>query len=351
MIIRENYGEEHIRELQNISRKDPQLIERALYALGLLEALTQTGMRFIFKGGSCLMLLLPRLMRLSTDIDIIVDPGTDVIEYIEKATEIFPFVSYEEQVRVGKNNIEKRHFKFTYFSPVRQENFYILLDILFEENHYVALVEKEIRNELLLTEGNNLTVRVPSIDCILGDKFTAFAPYTTGIPLRAKKDLEVMKQFYDIGTLINEHKNFSHVLATYKNVVVSEISYRGMDITARDVLEDTIAAAIVVGSRGKVGKDDYSVYIDGIRGVATHVFAERFSGEIASYRAANLIYMAACLLTETSYEMVDRFEEYADESLTQTDLKVLSKLRKAQPTQYAYLVKADRLLKEYRKQR
>jgi hypothetical protein len=61
--------------------------------------------------------------------------------------------------------------------------------------------------------------------------------------------------------------------------------------------------------------------------------------------------MAACLLTETSYEMVDRFEEYADESLTQTDLKVLSKLRKAQPTQYAYLVKADRLLKEYRKQR
>ena len=52
MIIRENYGEEHIRELQGKSRKDPQLIERALYALGLLEALTQTGMKFIFKGGS-----------------------------------------------------------------------------------------------------------------------------------------------------------------------------------------------------------------------------------------------------------------------------------------------------------
>ena len=107
MIIRENYEEEHIRELQSKSRRDPQLIERALYAMGLLEALTQTGMKFIFKGGSCLMVLLPRLMRLSTDIDIIVDPGTDVKEYIEKAAEIFPFVSYEEQVRVGKNNIKK----------------------------------------------------------------------------------------------------------------------------------------------------------------------------------------------------------------------------------------------------
>ncbi len=44
MIIRENFREEHIRELQNKSHRDPLLIERALYALGLLEALAQTGM-------------------------------------------------------------------------------------------------------------------------------------------------------------------------------------------------------------------------------------------------------------------------------------------------------------------
>ena len=157
-----------------------------------------------------------------------------------------------------------------------------------------------------------------------------------------------MKQFYDIGTLINEHKHFNHVLATYKDVAASEISYRGLDITVRNVLEDTIAAAVVIGSRGKIGKDDYPVYVDGIRGVGTHIFAERFSGEIASYRAANLIYMAACLIAETPYEQIDSYEEYAGEQLTQTDLKVLSKMRKAQPLQYAYLVKADRLLKDCR---
>ena len=195
MISRENYGKEHIRELQQMSRKDPQLIERALYAMGLLEALQQTGLKFIFKGGSSLMLLLPHVMRLSTDIDIIVDPGTDVKAYIEMASEIFPFVRYEEQVRVGRNDIEKRHFKFTYFSPVRQEEFYILLDILFEENHYELLVDKEIQNELLLTEGNNLIVQVPSIDCILGDKLTAFAPHTTGVPLRVNKDDVGVKRY------------------------------------------------------------------------------------------------------------------------------------------------------------
>ena len=153
-----------------------------------------------------------------------------------------------------------------------------------------------------------------------------------------------MKQFYDIATLIKEQKNFNHVLATYKKVVVSEIAYRGMDISMKDVLEDTIAAATVIGSRGKVGKEDYPVYVEGIRAVGTHIFAERFFGEIASYQAADLIYMAACLMAEKPYEKIDGFEGYINESLTQSDLKVLTKMRKAQPIQYAYLVKADRLL-------
>ena len=39
------------------------------------------------------MLLLERPMRLSTDIDIIVAPGTDLNTFIEEAGKIFPFVS------------------------------------------------------------------------------------------------------------------------------------------------------------------------------------------------------------------------------------------------------------------
>lgn len=214
MIIRDNYGEDHIKCLMDKSHKDPQLIERALYALGLLEALAQTGLEFIFKGGSCLMLILPRIMRLSTDIDIVVSPGTDVQLYIERAAEIFPFVSYEEQIRFGRNNIQKKHFKFTYYSPVRH--------------------------------------------------------------------------------------------------------------------------------------DDYTEYIEGIRGVETHIFSDKFTGETASYRASNIIYMASCLLTETPYEFIDDYRKYTDEPLIQEDLRMLSKMRKAQPLQYAYLVKADKLLTKFR---
>lgn len=201
MLTRDNFTEEYIRELQGISKRDPALIERTIYAFGLLEAIARVGMPFIFKGGTCLMLLLKHPQRLSTDIDIVVEPGTDVEEYIEKASKIFPFVRYEEQIRKGKNSIEKRHFKFTYDSPVNGREFYILLDVLYEENHYERVVECEIKNELLLTEPEMLKVKVPSIECILGDKLTAFAPHTTGIPLGEGKDMEVMKQLFDVSTL------------------------------------------------------------------------------------------------------------------------------------------------------
>ena len=40
MIKRETFEEAHIKELHQISRRNPQLIERSLYALGLLEALS-----------------------------------------------------------------------------------------------------------------------------------------------------------------------------------------------------------------------------------------------------------------------------------------------------------------------
>ena len=128
MITKENYSKEHITQLQQESHADPGIIERTLFAFGLLEALSAVGMDFTFKGGTSLILLLHAPKRLSTDIDIVVKPGTDIDDYIQKASSIFPFISGGEQERKKRGNIEKRHFKFYYQSPLRAENqLYILL--------------------------------------------------------------------------------------------------------------------------------------------------------------------------------------------------------------------------------
>ena len=78
MLSRDNFTREHIEELRRTNWSDPSILERTIYAFGLLEAIRRTGMPFIFKGGTSLLLLLDKPMRLSTDIDIIVEPGVDV---------------------------------------------------------------------------------------------------------------------------------------------------------------------------------------------------------------------------------------------------------------------------------
>jgi len=85
MIDTTTFTEEHIRNLQATYKSDPALIEKLLFAFGVLEAIARTGLPFIFKGGTALVLLLENPNRLSTDIDIIVEPGIDLDDYTARS--------------------------------------------------------------------------------------------------------------------------------------------------------------------------------------------------------------------------------------------------------------------------
>lgn len=82
MLKRENYTQSHIMDIRSRTGSDPAIIERTVFAFGLLEAIAKTGMSFIFKGGTSIMMLLREPRRSSTDIDILVKPGTDIDEYM-----------------------------------------------------------------------------------------------------------------------------------------------------------------------------------------------------------------------------------------------------------------------------
>lgn len=339
-----SFAEEHIRDLQKASKCDPVLLERAVYAFGLLEALARVGMPFIFKGGTCLMLLMEHPRRLSTDIDIIVAPGTDLDAFIQEASRIFPFQSVEEQKRIGKNKIEKRHFKFTYDSPTSHRPLYILLDVLFEENHYSELISKEIKTELLLTEPEYLTIPIPSANCILADKLTAFAPHTTGIHLNEGKDMEVMKQFYDVTSLLDIFTDLDHVRHTYEKIAKAEAAYRGLEITTKDCLQDTFDAALCIAARGKYLAEEYAVYVKGTRELRGHIYAENYTSEIAAIRAPKVMYLATCLMSGAEYIQVDGDTGASGKSLHSEKLKPLNYLRKVSPEAYAYVVLVDELM-------
>lgn len=66
MLSKEMYTSEYIQELRNRTGNDPALLERVVFAFGLLEAIKKVELPFCFKGGTALMLLLDKPKRLST---------------------------------------------------------------------------------------------------------------------------------------------------------------------------------------------------------------------------------------------------------------------------------------------
>ena len=73
---------------------------------------------------------------------------------------------------------------------------------------------------------SKLSLKVPSIESILGDKLTVLAPKTTGISYESNKELELMKQLYDVDKLFNEAENIIEIRQSFLNTANREINYR-----------------------------------------------------------------------------------------------------------------------------
>lgn len=195
-------------ELKRGKKKaDPELIEKVTKVLHLLESLTFTNLEFIFKGGTALLLLLDEIHRFSIDIDIIIEGNKDdanidsVLEEVVNNSSVFE--RFEEQTRHANEEIPKAHYKIFYTSVLDETGKYILLDILYEKNHYSQTIHKEINCKFIQYNDPAQFVHMPSVDCILGDKLTAFAPNTTGIPYGKNKELEIIKQLFDVANLFD----------------------------------------------------------------------------------------------------------------------------------------------------
>lgn len=85
-------------------------------------------------------------------------------------------------------------------------------------------------------------VIVPSIEDLLGNKLTAFAPNTTGI-LYFKGDdsmsMEIIKQLYDIRNLFDGSSDLQIIRKTFNAFAETELNYYNqLDKNRENVLED-----------------------------------------------------------------------------------------------------------------
>lgn len=173
--------------------------------------------------------------------------------------------------------------------------------------------------------------------------YTAFAPHTTGIPLGVGKDVEVLKQMYDVASLIQEMDDFDLVKKTYSNTLKTEIAYRGETLTEKDCLIDTIKTAQSISSHGKLEGDEYVNLQEGARGLGLFIFSENFNPEVAAKRAPVVMYFAACLLTGKDFEKYAGVE-IPSRTFSNSDFKAFNFLRKLSPEAYYYICKTDEIL-------
>jgi predicted nucleotidyltransferase component of viral defense system len=334
--------------IENVSKNnrnaDRQLVEKVIRALLLLEGLSISGLPFIFKGGTALMLLMNSLKRLSIDIDIIIsDKPADLESVFNSFIKSQGFNRIEYRHRPTTSAIRKAHYKF-FYTPIyktREGEEAIMLDVLFEENHYAKIVQTEIASSFLITSPKAVFVDVPCLDDLLGDKLTAFAPNTTGVPYFKKDDsqsMEIIKQLYDIGSIFDVASDLEIVKATFHKLAETEINYRGLNHCTPDVvLDDIYQTGLCLSLRGALKKENFDHLLKGIQRVGRFIFSERYHLDKAIIHAAKAAYLSKLIATDQ--KNIKKFqdpEQVLDSVIEQPHNTKLNKLKKSSPEAFYY---------------
>ena len=331
---------------------DMTLVEKTIRAFVLLEGLATAGLPFVFKGGTSLMLLTKSSKRMSIDIDIIMPAiPAHMTEMLQDIAKKQGFIRVESQERNGLTKVPKMHYKFWYNPIHRTANNEdcVLLDILTEQVPYSDIKQVEISSKFLPMAETKTMVKMPSANDLLGDKLTAFAPNTTGVPYFKhgnSMNMEINKQLYDIACLFDIFDDLKTVASTFEKIAGNELSYReGGSNTVNDVLDDIFQTSLCLSTRGKIGNGNFDELLAGIKRVNGFIFSEPYHIDKAIVCASKASYLSALIKNGASH-----FERYTDPSqiknwqIEQTSYNKLNKLKSSNPEAFFYWYKACVLL-------
>lgn len=293
------------------------------------------------------MLHLNSMKRLSIDIDIIMTEKPDNLnEILDKVAVEQGFIKKEEQKRTANTKIDKAHYKF-FYTPLHKtskDEEYVLLDILFEAVHYQKLENIKIQSSFVPEKETSLIVKTPCLEDITGDKLTAFAPNTTGIPYFKGEDsmsMDIIKQLYDIGNLADSVSEIETIKSTFRTFAKTELSYKELgNLTEQDVIEDIYQTALCIVTRGTDGKGNFNELQNGIQRISRFVFAESYHIEKAIVHASKAAYLATLIKEDAAkIEKYNNPLQMKDWTIGEPMNTKLNKLKKSNPEAFFYWYK------------
>lgn len=227
---------------------------------------------------------------------------------------------------------------------------YILLDVLYEHCHYQNTIEIPIVSPFIEIDGKPLNVKVPSVDDMLGDKLTAFAPNTTGIPYYKKEKIcaiEIIKQLYDIARLFDRVDNLEITAQSFRQIVEIEMAYRDID-SLESVFDDILQTSLHIATRGKEGTGQFDILQDGIKKIKSFIYTSNYHIDHAIIDSAKAAYVSTCIR-----KGVTTIEKYPGPTNIVSDMTIaptltgkLNKLKKVFPEAFYYWAKTSLLLQD-----
>jgi len=303
MINKKCFTLEWIQEqAQNNNCKSLILLEKAIIALQLLAYLAESSIPFQFKGGTSLLLRFNPLKRLSIDIDIVTQATeADLEAVIEKICKLTPFEGFYIDDRPSHDSTPKKHYKFLYTSQVypqnRKDN--LLLDVIFDTKG-LPKYDSLIINTPFIIPDREIQVSVPTLNSLLGEKLTAFAPSTIGIKYNEDRKTEIIKQLFDIGVLFDVITDLSEVKEAYNFTFSRQNVYRDTNYTLEQTLMDSIQAGFEL-SRFDPGKnintENGQLLKDGVASLSNFLLKHKFTLDEAKIAASKMACICAWILS------------------------------------------------------
>ena len=331
------------------------MLEKTIRAFSLLESLALSGCPFVFRGGTALMLHLDSAKRLSIDIDIICPPKTDIVKYLNKNAEKYGFNDIKLIERKTARNISKSHAKFYYQITYNTnlETDCILLDVLFEEIHYNNVLQLPIENQFLKTDNQKVFVNTPSVADLLGDKLTAFAPNTTGIPYyKGNKmcSMEIVKQLYDIASLFDITNDLTVTNETFRKFATMELAYRNLNPNdIPQVLRDIFQTSLCICLQGQIDNEHFKILQDGIKRIQSFIHSERYMLDTAIINASKVAYLSTLIaknLTKVAHFDKKNIKELQNATIENPLPTKLNKLKKSNIEAFYYWWKTFEIEKD-----
>jgi len=255
----------------------------------------------------------PSPRRISTDVDIMTPvKGDELKSALEGLGRGDPFLTFDEQDRGFRGLPNRRHFRYTYQSAsMNGVAAPLLLDVVEDDFSTFSLVEKPV-GQPWFQASRAANVKVQTLEFLLGDKLAAFAPRTTGVPYRRRRQdgtevegdlLQIAKQFFDVAALFDLSDSPLDCRSAWLEHGRKEAAYREMEFLPEAVLRDTFQACLAITMRNFPPNrihPDSAVLWQGLRSLENHVVEGVLSHQTIFEMAGKVAWLVVSLHTQSA---------------------------------------------------